>query len=144
MAYATTADVSARLGRALTSSEATQVAGVLDTVAALIAAAAGKPDSWAPSPVPGLLKALSVEKAVGVVANPLNLAAESEQLGAYQHSQTFPRSLDVGIFLTDAEERAVRRAVFGADSGSAQSDSILDDIPWVFYDSACGWPYLGS
>jgi len=108
--FATVADLQALLGRDLTGRETTQAALVLGLVAGLIRGALGKPANWMPAPVPGELRALSLEKALGKITNPTNLAAESEQLGAYQHSQTFQRAIDGGVFLTEAEKREVRRA----------------------------------
>lgn len=131
MIYATTAEVAARLGRALTSAEQTQVSEVLVGVGGLLHEAAGKPAAWDPVPPPPLFKTLSVEKAVGVIANPLSLASESEQLGAYQRSQTFQRGMDVGIFLTEHEEQLVADAVYAPTSGSSTARSIL-------------WPVEGS
>lgn len=130
MAFATTDDVVARLGRALTEPEEALSEYVIDEVAGLIADACGKDAEWASalSPVPAVCKNLCVERAIQIGSNPNNLASESEQLGAHQHSRTFPRSLDGGIFLTDAEERRVRRAVFGNTSGSAVMRSVVDDL----------------
>lgn len=128
MIYATTAEVAARLGRELTPAEQTQVSGVLVDVGGLLNEAAGKPAAWVPVPPPPLFKTLSVEKAVAVVANPLSLASESEQLGAYQHSQTFQRGMDVGIFLTEHEDQLVADAVYAPSSGSSTARSLVDRI----------------
>lgn len=128
LAFATAADVATRLGRVLTADEVSQIEGALVDVAGLIRDAARKAPDWMPDPVPPLFKSLSIEKAVGVLVNPFNLASASEQLGAYQHSQTFPRSADVGVFLTDLEARRVRRATYGTLTASVRPSSIIDDI----------------
>lgn len=126
MAYATADDVAARLGRDLTADETTQAEAVLDIVAGLIADAVAKDgDAWVADPVPTTLMLLSIEKAISALVNPNNLASFSEQLGSYQHSGTYPRSGDVGIFLSDSEERRVRRAVYGAASASVRIGSVL-------------------
>lgn len=130
MAFATDDDVATRLGRVLTSAEEAQATAVIATVTGLIADAAGRDGDWATalSPVPETLKALCVEKAVGAIVNPSNLAAQSETLGAASRSQTFPRSGDVGVFLTDAETRLVSWAVYGTNSGTASPESMVDRV----------------
>lgn len=112
MAFAEPDDVATRLGRELTEPEEGVATSVIITVTGLIAALLDQDAEWVTDldPVPAYFQALCVEKAIGAIANPSNLAAESEQLGAYQHSQTFPRSLDAGVFLTAYERREVRRA----------------------------------
>jgi len=129
LAFATSADVATRLGRALTEAETAQIDGALGDVAQLIRQAGGKAADWMPATtVPRLLRSLSIEKAIGVIVNPHNLASESEQLGAYQHSQTFPRSADIGIFLSDDERRQVRRAIYGTNAASVRPPSLVDDL----------------
>jgi hypothetical protein len=64
---------------------------------------------------------------VGVITNPTNVAASSEQLGAYQRSQTFPRSLDIGVFLTEREEELVTEAIYAPPAG-ASTRSVFDRI----------------
>lgn len=129
MAFATTADVEARLGRSLTDEETTQAQAVIDDVTGLIADAASRDQDWADAldPVPVALKALCVKKAITAIANPIGLASESETLGQYQHSQTFPRSNDgVGVFLTEAEERRVNWAIYGSNSASTAPEAPVD------------------
>lgn len=135
MAFADADDVAARLGRDLTDPETGVAGSVIVTVTGLIAATLDQDAEWAQNldPVPAYFTALCVEKTIGAIVNPTNLAAESEQLGAYQHSQTFPRSLDGGVFLTAAERREVRRAAnlesLGAveyETWSAEESSDLD------------------
>lgn len=135
-AFAVHGDVATRLGRDLTTKEQAQATAALDAIAGLIRDAAGKATDWTPTPaIQLLLKTLSVEKAVGIITNPTSLAAESERLGEHQHSRTFQRAMDVGIFLTDDEERLVREAVWGSGAGSSEVDSTIDRIYEMRYET---------
>lgn len=109
MSFAEAADVGVRLGRDLTESETATAESVIATVTALIVAEVHKDDEWAEAldPVPGVFKALCVEKAVEVLTIPPGIAQES--LG--EHSVTFAQREASGIFLTPDELRAVRRAL---------------------------------
>lgn len=131
-AFAVHADIATRLGRDLTTKEQAQATAALDAIAGLIREAAGKAADWTPSPAIPLYKTLSIEKVVGVITNPANLAAESEQLGDHEYSQTFPRAGDIGIFLTDAEERRVCRAAFHTNSASPRMTSELVEDSLVY------------
>jgi hypothetical protein len=130
LAFATQEDVEIRLGRVLSEAEGFQADAVITTVTGLIADAVDRSAAWAADldPVPETLRALCVEKAIGAIANPSNLASESEQLGAHQRSHTFPRAGDVGLFLTDAEQRRSREAVYGATTGSSSPRSMIDRV----------------
>lgn len=125
MAFATKDDVATRLGRELTDDEQVTAAAVIATVEGLIVEVSGLAP---PDPVPVYYKALCVEKAIGVLANPQNVASQSEQLGDYQHSETFPRALDDGVFLTDREEMTVRRIANGIVSGSSRARALPHDV----------------
>lgn len=116
MAFATTADVATRLGRALTAAEQAMAQQVIDSVTAQISAVVNEGSEWATAldPVPEVFKSLCIEKVIYIGSNPNGIASESETLGAYTHSQTFPRSMDsYGVLLTDEEKRSVRQAVWG-------------------------------
>lgn len=128
MAFATTSDVATRLGRTLTVAEQAQVSAVLDIVDGLLRDAVSKDSAWTPSPVPAVLEELSIQKAVSVVSNPTNLASESKNLGSYSHSQTFQRSQDGGIFLTDAEARLARFAVWGTNRATVMLGSTFEEV----------------
>lgn len=138
--FATVDDVRTRLkphlGRDLTADEAAQAAQVIGRVSGLIRDLLYKDQVWADTlaPVPEVFAMLCEDKAVAVMANPTNLANESEQVGAYQHSQTFQRAMDGGVFLTAAEKREVKRAAGVSTIGSVPLGSILDDL----------WPAEGS
>lgn len=126
MAFATHADVSTRLRRTLTTEEQAAATEVIATVTGLIADEVDRDSDWSDAldPVPTTLKELCVAKAVTAITNPAGVA--SETLGA--HSVTFPRSADGGVFLTDAEKRAVEVAVYGRSGGSSQPRGVIDRI----------------
>jgi hypothetical protein len=112
---ATSDNVSDRLGRALSNAESAQADAVIATVTGLIADAAGVTVAALEqlAPLPQTFKTLCIEKATMTVVNPQGLAAQSEQLGAHQQSSTFQRANDGGVYLTDSEERRVRRVLRG-------------------------------
>lgn len=128
MAFATNSDVAARLGRVLTDAEADQVDGALDIVDGLIRDAVDRDSEWSPNPVPKALKELSIQKAIGALVNPLNVASESKSLGAYSRSATYQRAQDGGLFLSDAEGRFLRLAVYGTNSGSSDPRGVPDRL----------------
>lgn len=125
---ATADDVKARLGRDLTASETTIVNAVLPAIIGLFSDATGKTVDDLEAGGYGRLKTIAVEKAAMIVNNPRGLASMSEQLGSAQRSETYPRASDIGIFLSDEEERQVREAVFGAGRGSARVPSLITDL----------------
>lgn len=129
MALATTTDVQTRLGRALTDTEEDTVEFLIEAVTGLIANAVGKAESWADTltPVPRVIKFVTVEAVLRAINNPQGVASFSKQLGAFQQSQTFRRD-EMGLVLTPTEEKLVRRAVHGRTTGSPSVGSILDDI----------------
>jgi hypothetical protein len=128
MALAASKDVEARIGRTLTASEKGIADSVIGTVTGLIIDCVDRDQDWADKldPVPVALTGLIVEKCIGAISNPLNLAAQSETLGSYSGSQTFPRSGDVSVFLTPFEERIISRAVYGTTTGSALPKGMFD------------------
>jgi hypothetical protein len=128
VALAKSEDVEKRVLRSLTDTEKAAAESAIATVTGLIIDCAGRDQAWADGldPVPAALTGLCVEKAIGALSNPLNLAAQSETLGAYSRSQTFPRSGDVSVFLTAFEERLVSRAVYGTTSGSSLPKGMFD------------------
>lgn len=94
------------MGRELTDSERETAEFILDVVSQAIAE-----EFDVPEPAPSVVKMVCVEKVVGALNNPQGLATFSEQLGSYQRSGTFPRAADIGIFLSEQDRRAIRRAV---------------------------------
>lgn len=135
MAWATAADVGTRLRRTLTSEETAAADAVISDVQGLVADAVGKDADWADNlePVPVTLRVLAIEKALDAITNPGRVASTSEQLGVYQHSTTYPRP-DRLVYLTETEERRVRRVVLGAASASIAVKSTLQDAV------QSGWP----
>lgn len=128
MDFATVSDVEKRIGRSLSEGEKGIAESAIATVTGLILDCVDRDQTWADglNPVPGALTGVCVEKALGAIANPLNLAAQSETLGAYSSSQTFPRTGDVSVFLTPFEERLISRAVYGTTSGSSVPKGMFD------------------
>lgn len=124
MAFATTDDIAARLGRELSDSELDRAEWIIPLVQALILEVAGTAE---PNPAPAYYRALCVEKTINVIENPSGLATESESLGDWSHSQTFQRAGDAGVFLTDREEQMIRRIANNAASGSSRPHSIVHD-----------------
>lgn len=128
MAFATASDVAARLGRALTDAEETQAESALTALDGLIRDAVDRDADWTPDPVPAAFKELSIQKAISVVVNPHNVAAHTKSLGAASRSETFPRAQDLGLFLSEAEGRALRSALWGSSSGSSSPRGVMDRI----------------
>lgn len=139
MAFATTDDIAARLGRDLTDAETTMADLLLDGATAVIAEAAGKDDDWAESldPVPQVLRFVAVEVVHRTLCNPQSLESASEQLGAYQHSERFRAgAAGGGLALTGTEELLVRRAVWGTTTGSVQVESTqVEEVHDLIYGS---------
>lgn len=130
MALAKPEDVQARLGRPLTSGEQEIAKSVIATVTGLIADAVNQKKDWieAIDPVPEGLKALCVEKAIGAIVNPANLASQSESLGVHSIARVFPKAGDVSVFLSDFERRQAISAVFGNGCGSAPTVGVVDRV----------------
>lgn len=130
MAFATHADVATQLGRTLTSAEQNQATAVIGRVEDLILEAAGRDDDWAAAleDVPATFTQLCVDKAIATITNPSAVASQSETLGEYQHSETFPRAADIGVRLSPDERREARRAAGRAIVTSPRAGSVLDDV----------------
>jgi hypothetical protein len=144
-AFASVADVEVRAGRDLTDGEQAMAEQVLLMVSGLIATTVGKDLEWVVDldPVPAVLKQLTIEKAMAAILNPTGAAVTSETLGKHTYSQTFPRQADAGVFLTAAEERAARIAVYGGKAaGSVAVESMIDDLPLDWNQG--GWPASGN
>lgn len=128
--FADTDAVAARLGRDLTEGEEGIAESVIESITLQIAEAVDRDADWADEldPIPATFTALCVEKSIAAIANPLNVASQSETMGSWNSSQTFPRAQDVGALLTAEEESRIRKAWFGQASGSARLPSMVDDI----------------
>lgn len=128
--FATAAEVAARLGRELTEAETAHVEMLLSLAASAIAAACDKDDAWAASlaeDVPNALRITSIEMVVRVLQNPGGVRSRSKTLGQFSTAESFADK-SAELALTDAEERRVRRAVFGTGSGSAKAQTLIDEL----------------
>lgn len=125
MAFATTDDVGARLGRTLTAGEETTVDYLLDAASQVAADAVGQTvDALeALTPDPPALRFITVELVCRALANPSGLDSLNETVGSYTYGARFR---DSGLSLTPAERLALRRAVNGVGIVSAPLGSILD------------------
>lgn len=128
MAFATADDVATRLGRSLTDAEEATAEQVIALATGLIADEVDRDAAWAEDldPVPEALKGICVEKAKVAVSNPSGAAAIQEAIGSYSYSRTAPRSEDGGVFLTEAEGRIIRQAVYGTSAGSSSPRALPD------------------
>lgn len=147
MAIATTAEVQDRMGVTFTAAQTSACELLLDSATALVADAVGKDDDWAAalSPVPAVVKAITIEIVRRAMSNPGGLTQQSQQLGQFQQSESYRR--DAGeLMLTSLEGRQLRRAVFGSSAsiGSVRVGSIIDqDLVAESFDGLDDW-YPGS
>jgi len=113
MAFATATEVATRQNRTFTAGETAAVSDLLDTATAAIAAAADKDDAWAAAltPVPAILRGLTIELVGRALANRDGLFSQSETIGSYSISQSFNKDIPSPFVLTDLERRVVRRTV---------------------------------
>jgi hypothetical protein len=107
------ADVAAleiRLGRSLEGAEAGRAVALLDDASALVRDVAGKdwidPVTGTLLSVPGTIRATVLRMVDRAVRNPDGFSAESAGDYSYQRTGVQP-----GIYLTEAEEKAIRRAL---------------------------------
>lgn len=135
MPFADTADVAARLGRSLSAGETTTVEFLLDGATAVVAGAVGMDDA-ALSPVPPVVRFVTVEVVCRALANPNGLAGLTEQLGQHSYTARF-RDPDGGgaLALTKREELLVRSAVYGTTSGSSRAAGTIDELHDLYYGS---------
>lgn len=112
MAFATVTDVATRQGRTFTSTEEDQVTLLIELATAAIADAALKDDAWAAAltPVPDIIKGLTIELVGRAMANYEGLTSSSEQIGSYQYMKSYNKD-HPAFTLTNIERRIVRRTV---------------------------------
>lgn len=134
--FATSINVESRLGRSLTAAETAIANFVIETVSGLIVEAVNKTDAWAEAltAIPVAFRTMCVEKAVSTIVNPNNLANVQESLGAFTHSETYPRSQDVGVFLSADERSRVRRALHGTNLIDVRTPTAAE----VYLEDALG------
>lgn len=107
---ATVADLEARLGREFDASELPRISALLDDASALVRDVAGKtwidPETDELLPVPGSIRWVVLRAAERAVRNPEGFSSESAGDYSYQRTGVQP-----GVYLTEAEEKAIRRAL---------------------------------
>ena len=125
MAFATTSDLASRTGRTFTAAQTTTATLLLDLASELIAESTGKTVAQLDADDTPILRIVCLEIAARSMANPDGLASSNERLGAWAATKNFR---DAGMYLTDLEERLVRRAVFGSNSGSSRPTSTATEV----------------
>lgn len=130
MAFATNADMAARLGVTFTAVQRDQADAALEAASALIAAELDRIEADI-NPVPELIKQVTITVALRINANPQGASSESETLGSYSHSASYRQ----GAELSAMDRLLVRRAYFGASSGSARPESTVDETYDFLYGS---------
>lgn len=113
MAFATVSDVATRQGRTFTTAEENQATLLIELATAAIADAALKDDAWAAAltPVPDIIKGLTVELVGRAMANSEGLTSQSETIGSYQYMKSYNKEATAAFALTNIERRIVRRTV---------------------------------
>lgn len=135
MAFATTTDVSTRLGRDLTATEDDTAEYLLDAAAAVIGATVDMAVADLDAETVPVLKYLSVDLVCRALRNPEGIASYSEQLGSYQRSQTFANKNEAALSLTKMEQALLRRAVHGQLTGSSRPESTATELYDVYAGS---------
>jgi hypothetical protein len=134
LAYATAADLEtklkSKLGRPFTSDETAAADLLLEGASVAIDEATEKAEVADP---PKVFKFVALEAASRAASNPGGLASGSETLGVYSYSEKYLN--DGSVWLTEVEERMVRRAVHGTLTGSAEAKSLASD-PFVLDEEA--------
>lgn len=132
LAFATTQDLGARLGREFsTDAQTEQAEMLLDLASSAIADAMGLSLEEAESlgDQPKVWWVVCIECAARALSTPAGARSTQETLGQYSRSTTYSiDAADAGVMLTDREKRMVQRAVYGSTSGSARVPSIADDL----------------
>ena len=129
MAIATIDDVAARMGLTFTVAQEAQAELLLESATGIVAAAAGKDDDWAAalSPVPAVVKAITVEMVRRAMVNPSGLSSSSEQLGQYQYSEGYRQGAGE-LSITETERLQLRRAVWGTLAAGWRADTLADHL----------------
>jgi hypothetical protein len=134
VALASSEDISARLGRALSEQEETStVVYLLEAASAVMEEAAERTaaELEALDPFPPLLRFVTVELVCRSIFNPGALYSYQEKLGAYSYVTRYRSLREDGtsdLVLTKTEELLVRRAVNGTLAASATAESLINDI----------------
>lgn len=127
--FASVADLEALLAVEFTAGQQTQAGMLLDLATGAIIQAVDKTDDWALAltPVPTQLKLLTLTLARRMFLNPQGVRSQSEQLGSYQHTESFADA-STSIDLTTSERLTARRCVYGSNTASARIGSIIDNV----------------
>lgn len=131
-AFANKGDVEARMGVEFTTEQTSQCEALLVLIAQTIAAELDQDDDWLDdvTTIPTAFRTASIEGVVRVMLNPGGVRSRSEQLGAYQISESFAgdTSATAGLSLTEQEALMIRRAWFGSNTGGASALTVVDDV----------------
>lgn len=121
-AFASPLDVVTVLGRPLTTQEDSDVPGLLDMAATVIADAVDRDDGWIVSldPVPQRLRWFSAELVKRHLTNRTGATSIRQQVGSYSYAATWGDR--VGMDLSDAEVAMLRRAIYGRTTDSVHVD----------------------
>lgn len=126
-AFATVADVAARLGRTLSDADGAMAGLLLNGATVMIADHAGK-NPGDISPVPAQLRFIAIEMVCRAMANPEGIASVSESLGEYSYTRGFRRgAAGSDLMLTKGEELLISRALYGKTTASPRVASVLED-----------------
>lgn len=136
MALASTDDVAARLGvSALSAEQAGAATLLLDLATAVVVEAVDKDADWAAalSPVPDVLRGLTVELVCRAMASPQGLTSASVTLGEATRTETYRRDPSSPLVLTTQEQLLARGAVYGTTSGSSTPRALPDRLNDLAY-----------
>jgi hypothetical protein len=147
LTLATVTDLEARLGRQFSDEELPRVHALLDDASHLVRDVAGRaciPDDLADlTQVSGSVRAVVARMVERAIRNPEGFSAESAGDYSYQRTGVQP-----GVYLTEAEERAIRRACgrtglwtqpvtrneYASDTIWVNDQFGTEPIPWETYD----------
>jgi hypothetical protein len=122
VAYASTDDVKARLGRDLTSDEQTRFPGLLEEASAIVDGYLGRHytgEGGIPDAVRIVVSRL-IARAL-TTALPEGMTQQSESAGPYQHSTTYPQGSS-NLWLSRSDKLALRSVGGGMASMSFTSE----------------------
>jgi hypothetical protein len=144
--FCSPADIAQRKGRELTTAEQAQVAFLCEAATDVIATALDKPSTWvdALTQVPRIVHVLAVElvaRNLPATADVAGVQSVTETLGQYSYTTRYGEGASAsasiglgGLVLTPAEERMVRRAVYGTNSASTMPRSVVNQLEELRWD----------
>lgn len=136
MALATPEQLGRRLGVTLTDAQQDHVTTLLDLATSLVLDAVDQDQAWldAQADPPERLVVTCLEAAVRAFVNPSGARAQSESLGGHSFSQRWADGT-TGLELTEREERACRRAVYGSNIAGIRNLTLADHLARSVYDA---------